>query len=169
MLDGLAEGEGIPGIQVFAPFLPPTPVVYSYVGGGLPGGTPSSGGYSSGPIPEIVVTAYKDWATKNNKNRNLGTWIEFVSNVLPGMTTQLCGGSGCHSNVGPSPSPTPPVVFPKDDGTPGDNQRQNKQVKDVANQLGLTKDQQRQLHDEISGENLTYQEILQRAKDMFGK
>ena len=50
-----------------------------------------------------------------------------------------------------------------------DNQRQNKMVRDISVQLRLSKDQQDQLHREISGQGYGYHEILQRAKDMFGK
>ncbi|MGN3967534.1 hypothetical protein ACS0ZG_37650 [Burkholderia gladioli] len=53
-------------------------------------------------------------------------------------------------------------------GTPGNNQAQNKQVRDVATQLGLSKDQRQQLHREISGQNLSYHEIMGVAKDLFG-
>ncbi|MDR5732406.1 hypothetical protein QCE47_08605 [Caballeronia sp. LZ025] len=52
-------------------------------------------------------------------------------------------------------------------GTPGNNQAQNKQTNDIARILRLTPSQSRQLHDEISGEGLGYHEIMERAKDMF--
>ena len=55
------------------------------------------------------------------------------------------------------------------DGTPKNNQAQNKQVDDVVKKLKLNKTQRRYLHDEISGKNYNYQDILQIAKDMFGK
>ena len=50
-----------------------------------------------------------------------------------------------------------------------DNRRDNKMVRDVIVQLGLNKNQAQQLHREISGQGLGYHEILQIAKDMFGK
>jgi len=50
-----------------------------------------------------------------------------------------------------------------------DNQRANKQVRDVATALGLNKSQRQQLHREISGMEYSYREILQIAIDMFGK
>jgi hypothetical protein len=56
-----------------------------------------------------------------------------------------------------------------DDGTPGNNQAQNAQINAIVRTLGLTKDQRQQLHIEISGQNYGYQEILQIAKEMFGK
>jgi hypothetical protein len=42
-------------------------------------------------------------------------------------------------------------------------------VNDVVKILGLNKDQRKQLHLEITGQNMGFQEILQQAKEMFGK
>lgn len=55
------------------------------------------------------------------------------------------------------------------DGTPGNNQAQNKQVNDVVRILGLTKDERRQLHLEISGQNLGFHEILRIGREIKGK
>jgi hypothetical protein len=54
------------------------------------------------------------------------------------------------------------------EGTPGNNQAQNKQFKAVVKALGLNKDQARQLHDEISRQHLGYHEMLERGQDLFG-
>jgi hypothetical protein len=54
------------------------------------------------------------------------------------------------------------------EGTPGNNQAQNKRFKAVVKAMGLDQRQARQLHDEISGEGLGYHEIMERAQDMFG-
>lgn len=54
------------------------------------------------------------------------------------------------------------------DGTPGNNQAQNKQVKDVVRILGLTKDERRELHNEISGKNYGFQEILRIGREIKG-
>ncbi|WP_395714457.1 RHS repeat-associated core domain-containing protein, partial [Reyranella sp.] len=71
---------------------------------------------------------------------------------------------------------TPTVTLPS--GSPtntdsgftlaGDNQRENKQVRDIVVELGLTKVQQRQLHDEITGRGYSYHEIKVIAIEMFG-
>ena len=53
-------------------------------------------------------------------------------------------------------------------GTPGNNLAQNKQFRSIVVEFGLSKDQARELHDEITGQNLSYQEIRERAIDMFG-
>ncbi len=59
-------------------------------------------------------------------------------------------------------------------GTPGNNQAQNKQFKDAVREgerdLGrkLNKEEIRRVHDEISGENLGYHEIVEVIKGMFG-
>ncbi|MEX3636099.1 hypothetical protein [Paraburkholderia sp. BR14320] len=52
-------------------------------------------------------------------------------------------------------------------GTPRNNQAQNRQTDHVARILRLTPRQSRQLHDEISGQGLGFHEIMERAKDMF--
>ncbi len=54
------------------------------------------------------------------------------------------------------------------EGTPGNNQAQNRQFKAVVRALGLNQDQARRLHEEISGEGLGYHEMLERGQDMFG-
>jgi hypothetical protein len=46
--------------------------------------------------------------------------------------------------------------------------RENKVVRDVARKLKLSRDQQDQLHREISGDALDYHEILETARAMFG-
>ncbi|MFM0321635.1 hypothetical protein [Caballeronia glebae] len=54
------------------------------------------------------------------------------------------------------------------EGTPGNNQAQNKQFKAVVRALGLDKNQAQELHMEISKQGLGYQEIMERARDIFG-
>ncbi|MCB8874427.1 hypothetical protein [Acidisoma silvae] len=56
-----------------------------------------------------------------------------------------------------------------DDGTPGNNKTQNRQIDAICSMLRLTKDERTQLHLEISGQNLGFKEILQEARDMFNK
>ena len=51
----------------------------------------------------------------------------------------------------------------------GDNQRENKQARDIAVKLKLTQDQAQQLHRVISGQGHSYQEVLQIAIEMFNK
>jgi hypothetical protein len=54
------------------------------------------------------------------------------------------------------------------EGTPGNNQAQNKQFRAVVKALGLDQDQAQELHQEISKQGLGYHEIMQRGIDMFG-
>ena len=49
------------------------------------------------------------------------------------------------------------------------NQQENKQVRDIATQLGLNRSQRQALHREISGMGYNYHQNLEIAKDMFGK
>ncbi len=45
----------------------------------------------------------------------------------------------------------------------------NKVLRDIARELQLTVSQRRHLHDLITGEGMTYHEILDFAKNYFGK
>ena len=47
------------------------------------------------------------------------------------------------------------------------NQDQNEQVRTIKRMLGLTNDQKRKLHDEIHGLGLSFQEVLDKARDLF--
>ncbi|WP_243014610.1 RHS repeat-associated core domain-containing protein, partial [Brevibacillus borstelensis] len=51
-------------------------------------------------------------------------------------------------------------------GTPRNNQAQNKQVRDIVTKYKLNKDQQRKLHDEISGQNYDFHTIEEIAKEI---
>jgi uncharacterized protein RhaS with RHS repeats len=61
------------------------------------------------------------------------------------------------------------VAGVKNGDTMGGSGRENKQFNDVAVKLGLDVAQRRILHDDISGEGMTYLQILEHAKDKFGK
>ncbi|TXR48982.1 hypothetical protein [Phyllobacterium endophyticum] len=60
-----------------------------------------------------------------------------------------------------------PVILAGNSGMPGDNVRANKQVGSICSALKLTKDQRRELHSAVSGQNLSYQEIKLLAIQMF--
>lgn len=85
-----------------------------------------------------------------------GVYVKKVSGCT--IITGYGGGGGGSSRMGRSRG-----------NTPRSNQAQNKQFRDLAKKLGLTKDQQRQLHDAISHQGMSYQEILNFAQDIFGK
>lgn len=51
----------------------------------------------------------------------------------------------------------------------GDHERQNKQTEEVARQLGLSKGQQRELHDLVHNQGMGFQEILEFAQQWFKK
>ena len=52
---------------------------------------------------------------------------------------------------------------------PRDNKKQNKQFDRIVNLLKLNKDERRELHDLISKQGYSYQEILEIAREFFGK
>jgi len=72
----------------------------------------------------------------------------YVTGIRPTMGYPPNVGKGGRSNMGRIKG-----------NMPGNNQVQNKQVRDLVNKHKLTKDQQRQLHDMISGEGLGFHEI----------
>ncbi|MFW7382196.1 MAG: Hint domain-containing protein [Oligoflexus sp.] len=59
---------------------------------------------------------------------------------------------------------TTAIILERNDGTPGCNAAQNKQFSDATR--GLTKDEKRRVHDEISGCNLDYHEIKRIADEI---
>jgi hypothetical protein len=44
--------------------------------------------------------------------------------------------------------------------------RENKVVRDAATQAGLNQNQARRLHDDISGQGMSFQDILRRAREI---
>ncbi len=61
---------------------------------------------------------------------------------------------------------TPGDVCEGSTGTPRNNQAQNKQINAIVVQIGLSKDQRQPLHQEISGQNLSFQAIRLIALDI---
>ena len=55
------------------------------------------------------------------------------------------------------------------DGSPGNNQAQNRQTKAAARKSGLDKEQQRTLHDQVSDQGYGYKEIEEIAKRIADK
>jgi len=55
------------------------------------------------------------------------------------------------------------------DGTPGNNQAQNRQFRDAVRILKLTPEQAERLHREISDQNMGFHDILRTGRDMFDK
>jgi hypothetical protein len=81
---------------------------------------------------------------------------------LYSQSTETGGDNGLHvlravASAGP--------LFQRaaDDGTPENNPAQNAQVTAIVGILSLNKDQRRLLHEEITGQNLDYQQILEIA------
>ncbi len=56
---------------------------------------------------------------------------------------------------------------PDGDGSPKDNRAQNKQFDSVKKELKLDDDQARQLHEEITGQDMSRDQILERGKELF--
>jgi hypothetical protein len=86
-----------------------------------------------------------------------------------GQWQPLEGGEGEDSEAGGDGEIEETVQLAANDGTPGNNQAQNKQVNDVVRILGLTRDQRKALHLEISGQNLGFHEILRIGREIKEK
>jgi hypothetical protein len=56
-----------------------------------------------------------------------------------------------------------PLQLAGSTGTPGNNQAQNRQVRAIVVEIGLTPAQRQQLHREISGQNFNYKVIREIA------
>ncbi len=82
---------------------------------------------------------------------------------LPSAAPRETRSQSAHPVITTSSVDTVPVQLA------ADNQRENKMVRDIVVQLRLTKDQRQELHRAISGEGLTYRQILDLAKEMFDK
>jgi len=51
---------------------------------------------------------------------------------------------------------------------PRDNQKQNEQTDSIANELELTEDESRQLHDAITGQGYSYKQVYEIAEEIKG-
>lgn len=49
----------------------------------------------------------------------------------------------------------------------GNNESENDQVNEIATGLGLTKEERERLHDEISGQGLNFNQVLELAQDIL--
>ncbi len=107
--------------------------------------------------------------TKNNHDGEHEILINGTTFLLAGVTVQIINGqkqlvvagqaiatwaSDTGTWIGNEASSAwDDFVIWASDGTPGNNQAQNKQARDAANKQGLNKEQKRKLHDEITGQN----------------
>ncbi|MBF0208436.1 MAG: hypothetical protein HQK53_16275 [Oligoflexia bacterium] len=112
----------------------------------------SKGAVSPGTLGALEGKAGRSAAeAASGKSRLAGSSSlpDFVENVI---AKRVAGSGG-------------KVKFDKQkNGTPGNNQAQNKQTHDAAKAYNLTKDQQRILHDQVSGQNYSYQELKEIAR-----
>lgn len=125
----------------------------SYVQSPVTIGSPTSKGNVHYPIHN---SDFQQWAQKHKRGGDFVVYTDhrFVP-INPPIQLYLRGDVAGEQVAG-------------SEGTPGNNQAQNKQFKAVVRVLGLDKYQARQLHEEISKQGLGYHEMLQRGQDMFG-
>ena len=108
----------------------------------------------------------------------LGSAISYIGGALsslaaPGALALAGGGTASVANAGILGGVLAAgalILFAKGNGPRiGHNQYENKQVESLAKKHKLTMDEQDRLHRYISGEGLTYHEIEEVIKMLFGK
>lgn len=88
--------------------------------------------------------------------------------------TWLANAAAAAAAAGAAAAAAGTVLQMSSNGTPGNNQAQNKQFRDAVRQaekdLGrrLDKDEIRRVHDEITGQNMGFREIIETILGMFG-
>ena len=113
-------------------------------------------------ISALVVLGF--WEISRNPNAASDSFENKSNNQEQEATYQE---PEIHSVSTPS-NPPPPNNNRKNDGTPKNNQRQNKQIDDICRKYGLDKKQRRILHNDISHQNYSYHEIVEIAKSIVG-
>ena len=98
---------------------------------------------AAGALAGVVISKGNNGGSKGN----IDEWDEYLDDESPR-----------NSHVGK-----------QNKNTPRNNQKQNEQIDKVVKELNLNKKQRRQLHDEVSHQGYGYKEILEIAKDLFGK
>ncbi|PZL73782.1 hypothetical protein CI088_07970 [Enterococcus plantarum] len=96
-----------------------------------------------------------------------GVGVAIVSDAINKMGVQAGDVSYSFANNYDDYSRKVERMGPRKGSTPGNNQTQNKQIDDIVNKYKLNKKQRRQLHDEITGQGLSYQEIMEIAEDIM--
>lgn len=120
-------------------------------GGGMAAGAFATAATPAGPF--LVVVSVKAVATGS------ALMASGAGHVVSGAQAMFAKGAGSDGTSYDKQKNT----------TPANNQAQNKQIDDISKQLRLTKGQRRELHDYISKQGYSYQEILEIARDMFGR
>jgi hypothetical protein len=99
----------------------------------------------------------------------VGTWGSATA-----VATALTNAAAAAAAASAAAAAAGTIAQMSSSGTPGNNQAQNKQFRDAIRagereiKRSLSKDEIRQVHDAISGENLGYHEIIEVVKSMFG-
>ncbi len=103
--------------------------------------------------------------------------VAIADNINDAENAEKLSNTNTENSLDTTPSPPTPPNGDKngrnnkqksENKTPRNNQAQNKQVRSIVKKLKLTKNQQRELHDTISGQGFSYQEIFEIACDIAG-
>ena len=110
----------------------------------------------------IIVAAVVDQVSDSDTETIYGDKTNSAGN------SQSVEGPAAAAPAAPPPNGNDRNNNRQRNGTPKNNQAQNRQVDDISNKVGLSKYQRRMLHDEISGQDYSYQEILEIAYEIKG-
>lgn len=100
--------------------------------------------------------------------------IKVYNLEIEGLHTYFVAGgvlvhNGCGDDYWDDESPHNERVGRSQGSAPRDNKKQNKQIKEIAKKLGLDNNELEILHDIISHQGYSFGEILELAKEYFGK
>ena len=125
-------------------------------------------GHEPGVGRGVKVNGYKSHALAKRGSKTVFSegWAVIRDSDPAWINRPGPGGTEPHRSMGDDQVP---ILLAGSGGTPGNNQAQNQQINALVRQFGLTKDERRQLHQIISGQNLGFQEIKQVIIDEFGR
>ncbi len=125
-------------------------------------------GHEPGVGKGVKVSGYKSHALAKKGSKTVFSegWAVVRDSDPAWINRPGPGGTEPHRTMGEEKVP---ILLAGSGGTPGNNRAQNRQVRALGKQYGLTDDQLEQLHEIITKQNYGFQEIKQIIIDEFGK
>ncbi|CUX57294.1 DUF4150 domain-containing protein [Agrobacterium tumefaciens] len=125
-------------------------------------------GHEPGVGRGVKVNGYKSHALAKKGSKTVFSegWAVVRDSDPAWINRPGPGGTEPHRTMGEEKVP---ILLASSGGTPGNNRAQNRQVRALGKQYGLTDDQLEQLHEIITKQNYGFQEIKQIIIDEFGK
>lgn len=125
-------------------------------------------GHEPGVGKGVKVSGYKSHALAKKGSKTVFSegWAVVRDSDPAWINRPGPGGTEPHRTMGEEKVP---ILLAGSGGAPGNNRAQNRQVRALGKQYGLTDDQLEQLHEIITKQNYGFQEIKQIIIDEFGK